>query len=390
MSAPFSLPQLTPQPQPSTHKRLPSSSSSSADFQRTLHNAGLDAGPSRRQPSPSPRAKPDNDAGLTAEPESADGSRRRQRPSKGQRDGDNVVAHAEAGVVDKSDRVAAAAVLGIDLSPQHGLQLAQKKVVDDGTDGALQLGDDVAAEGPGGKRSTALPAFQADVVDVQKNAMDAAVPHGPKDGRDKQVADDGGLEGAHAKSESTPAAALKGEGMSTPTPQATSTPAPVRGVALPESLMEQVIRDTHLRLSVEKTAARLSVAMSDGSELALKLSVKEGGVDVKLAGDASSLVMAKGAELKAALAAEGLDLRSLAQASDASDVAADGEHGDKSLDASQQDSERSRRDRDVDDDNGTRVATSEADDENSSSVDDPGGSNVNRLTPTAGRVHVRA
>ncbi|MCP4501354.1 MAG: hypothetical protein GY822_15455 [Deltaproteobacteria bacterium] len=101
---------------------------------------------------------------------------------------------------------------------------------------------------------------------------------------------------------------------------ATTAPVPVVKTGMPQALLEQVVSDSHLRLAVQKSSALISLPMADGSDVALKLSIKAGVVDVKMAGDASEIFLQKSGELRSVLQSEGLDLRSLTKVSELAEI----------------------------------------------------------------------
>ncbi len=82
--------------------------------------------------------------------------------------------------------------------------------------------------------------------------------------------------------------------------------------ALPRAMaaVQQALAQEGVNLKMLGDGARLTMQMQDGTELAVRLLMRDGAVEVRAAGMASTLLEGKAPELRAALSAEGLKLGS--------------------------------------------------------------------------------
>lgn len=82
--------------------------------------------------------------------------------------------------------------------------------------------------------------------------------------------------------------------------------------ALPRAMaaVQQALSQEGVNLKMLGDGARLTMQMQDGTELAVRLLMRDGAVEVRAAGLASTLLEGKAPELRAALSAEGLKLGS--------------------------------------------------------------------------------
>jgi hypothetical protein len=89
-----------------------------------------------------------------------------------------------------------------------------------------------------------------------------------------------------------------------------SLPPPPPLPAAPSTLLAHAAEDPSLRATVMPERAVLSIDTGGAGELSLHLRVKDGVADVRVAGAAAHTVEMRPAELRAALASEGLTLGS--------------------------------------------------------------------------------
>lgn len=109
-------------------------------------------------------------------------------------------------------------------------------------------------------------------------------------------------------------------------PSSTAAPAPIPARAM--AAVQAALTQDGTRVKIFENGARLSLQLSDGSEISMRLLMRDGAVDIRAAGVAAGLLESRAPELRAALSSEGLKLGTFSAGAGSSGTDSNGQDSD--------------------------------------------------------------